>query len=134
MIEIKRVEDELLFDAYIEQARIPCPPDVLMFAAGDEDGAMGFVLYREDGELLLSWRSPQAGIFDVTEGLVRAVLNSLELSGSPRAYCRNPALFPVCERIGLERNGDLMEASLGSFFACTGEECEHCAKKCGERC
>lgn len=131
MIEIKRVEDKRLFDAYIKEAGIPCPEGALMFAVGDEDGAMGFVLYREDGELLLSWRSPQMGLFDLTDGLVRAVLNSLELSGIPRAFCRNPALYPICERIGFTRCEEGMEVSLGSLFECSSDQCAHCNKKCG---
>ena len=122
MIEMRRVENPALYQSYIEEAGISASRGAEMFAALSWDELLAFALYRPEGELLGVWNSP--GSVDLTEGVVRAVLNGMELAGVTLAVCREPALFAVCRKIGFAMGEKEATLALGHFF-----EVSHCGEQ-----
>ncbi len=61
--------------------------------------------------------------FSRIDGVVRAVLNSLDLRGVTTVTCRNKQIFSELEKVGFTVNGETATINTTEFFAqpCHGE-------------
>ena len=82
----------------------------------DGEETAGYVLYKRKGvrQELLAARADD-GFF--LEGLVRAALNAGELEGAGEAFCVNPDLAALLEKMGFHRTGEELSVSIPTFFA-----------------
>lgn len=82
----------------------------------DGEETAGYILYTLKG-FRLEMLAAQAddGLF--LEGLVRAALNAGELEGAGEAFCVNPDLAALLEKMGFHRTGEELSASIPAFFA-----------------
>lgn len=79
--------------------------------AQEGERSLGYCAFSTDGELL-SIRDKD----EISELLLRAALNSLDLNGVKTAFCHNPELFPALFALGFRQSGGRLETDIPSFF------------------
>lgn len=120
MFEIHPVADDKAA-ALAWQIGVTAPASAMV--VWNEGEEAGFILYRmvKDTIELLGAR---CAIEELGEWLVRAALNAGVNRNAVTAVCAAPALFPLLEKLGFEREGERMTVFIPAFFT------RPCAGKC----
>ena len=101
----------IIDDARIIKSVSDIAGDILMAWAQENEKSPGHCIFSGGGEIFTIVDND-----NVTELLVRATLNSLDLKGVKRGYCKNTALFPELKRLGFTEKDGICEVDITTFF------------------
>ena len=102
MVTIVRADEDTAHRLSASQAAsIPDTMDMIAMTAVENEKIVGFVLYKVEGALVILLDA-QAEDMVLLDGLVRAALSDALMMGVKDASSKNPALFPVLERLGFK--------------------------------
>ena len=108
-----------VFDNYdVIRSIVPDADEFIRIAWAQENmNSAGYCVFKTDGEIISV--EDKDNIFEL---LIRATLNSLDLSGIKTGFTKNTGLFPELIKLGFEEKNGVAEVDIKKFF----KPCCHC--------
>ncbi len=100
--------------AFLQSICAPEGADAMVLR--DSDGTVdGYALFRMDGDAV-EILTAETALPMMTEGLIRAVLNTGDCRGAVKGVCRIDTLAPILRRLEFEQQDDAWIVSIEKFF------------------